>query len=478
MSSPSPSDDTVPLVVDVDGTLIAGDLSVESALQLIAASPLALFALPLRLFRAGGRAALKRRIAREVVLPPTSLVLNPAVVDEISAARAAGREVWLASGSDERAVAPLADAVGAAGHLGSDGRTNLTGSAKAAALVDRFGEGGFDYIGNERRDLAVWKRARRAIGVGLSARLARDVRALDGAARFLPALGGRPVDFFRALRPHQWIKNVLVFVPLVAAHDTEAMRWAATGVLFVAFSALASGTYLLNDLFDLPHDRLHASKRHRPLAAGRMPLLPMMGVAAALMACGLGAAFGLSAAAGLALLLYLAATLFYSLWLKRRLFADVVALAMLYALRVAAGSIVASVSLSPWFLAFFVFFFLDLAVVKRLAELRALHEARRSEPAGRAYAVDDLPVIAALGAGAGFAAQVVFALYVSGPAVSALYDRPEFLWLALPPLVYWLGRIMLLANRGKVDDPVVFAIRDPAAWLSFAAGAAAFAAAL
>ena len=229
-----PSGDTTPLVVDVDGALVAGDLSIESALRLIAASPRALFALPLWLLRAGGRAALKRRIALEVALPPATLVLNPAVVGEISAARAAGREVWLASGSDERAVAPLADAVGADGHLGSDGRTNLTGSAKAAALVDRFGEGGFDYIGNERRDLAVWKHARRVIGVGLSARLARDARALDGAARFLPASGGRPGDFIRALRPHQWIKNVLVFVPLIAAHNTEVARWVEAGVLFIA----------------------------------------------------------------------------------------------------------------------------------------------------------------------------------------------------------------------------------------------------
>ena len=213
-------DAKTPLVVDVDGTLVSGDLLIEGAARLIAASPSSLLALPFWL--AGGRAALKRRIARAVALPPPTLVLNPAVLDEIAAAGAAGREVWLASASDELAVAPLAEAVGAAGCLASDGRTNLAGRTKAAALIERFGEKGFDYIGNERRDLAVWKHARRAIGVNLPASLVQAVRALDEEARFLPGLGGGPLDCFRALRPHQWVKNTLVFVPLVAAHETQA----------------------------------------------------------------------------------------------------------------------------------------------------------------------------------------------------------------------------------------------------------------
>ena len=210
----------VPLVVDVDGSLVCGDLLIEGITRLLAATPHRLFALLFWLAR--GRAAVKRRVAQAVPLPLATLVLNPAVLQEIAAAKAAGREVWLASAADEGVVVPLAESLEATGCLASDGHANLAGQAKAEALVEKFGEGGFDYIGNERRDLAVWKRARRAIGVGLPAGLARAVWALDNEARFLPGPGGRPLDGFLALRPHHWIKNALVFLPLVASHQTDA----------------------------------------------------------------------------------------------------------------------------------------------------------------------------------------------------------------------------------------------------------------
>ena len=266
----------IPLVVDVDGALISGDLLIEGTARLLGASPLEFFSLLFRLVIGGGggggggsnRAALKRRVAQKVSLAPSTLVLNPAALDEIAAAKAAGREVWLASAADELAVAPLVEAVGAAGCLASDGRANLAGEAKARALVERFGTGGFDYVGSKRRDLAAWKHARRAIGLGLPARLARKVRTLDEDARLLPGFSRGLRDYFRALRPHQWVKNLLVFTPLVAAHETGAGYYLTAAGMFAALSACASGAYLFNDLIDLPHDRRHASKRHRPLAAG------------------------------------------------------------------------------------------------------------------------------------------------------------------------------------------------------------------
>ena len=315
-----------PLVVDVDGSLIGGDLLIEGIARLLSVSPLSLFTLSFWLAASVvmGRAGLKRRIAQAVSLPPDTLALNPAVLEEIAAAKAEGRAVWLASASDEFAVAPLVETVGADGCLASDGCTNLAGEAKAAALVARFGEDGFDYIGNDPCDLAVWKRARRAIGVGLSVDLTRKVRTLDSKARFLPGLDGGPLDRLRALRPYQWVKNVLVFVPLVAAHETDAGPYLLAAGVFVALSAVASGTYLLNDLLDLPHDRRHESKCHRPMAAGRVPLLPMICVGAALTAGGLALAFLLSTPAGLWVLLYLAMTCAYSLSLKRKTFIDVV----------------------------------------------------------------------------------------------------------------------------------------------------------
>ncbi len=466
-----------PLVVDVDGTLVGGDLLIEGAARLLAASPLNFFGL--LFWFARGRAALKRRVAQKVPLAPSTLVLNPAVLDEIAAARAAGREVWLASAADERAVAPLAEAVGAAGFLASDGRTNLAGEAKARALVERFGEGGFDYAGNERRDLAVWRHARRAIGVGLPARLAREVRALDEDARFLPGLGSEPRDWLRALRPHQWVKNLLVFAPLVAAHETGAGPYLTAAGMFAALSACASGAYLLNDLLDLPHDRGHPSKRRRPMAAGKVALLPAMGLGAGLAAGGLALAFELSWPGGLCVLLYLILTLAYSLSLKRRPFVDVVTLGLLYMVRVFAGGMAVSVTLSPWFLAFFMFAFFSLSIVKRQGELQRLRESGGTAVEGRGWHVEDFPVLAAFGAAAGLASVVVFALYIRSPEVSVLYTRPEFLWLICPLLVYWLGRMTLLANRGVVDDdPVVFTLRDRTSWLTGLAMAAAFTAAL
>lgn len=477
-----------PLVVDVDGSLVAGDLLVEGVARLLSVSPLRLFALPFWLAAAvvRGRAGLKRRVAEAVPLPPPTLALNPAVLSEIAAAKDAGRAVWLASASDERVVAPLAETVGAAGCIASDGRTNLAGEAKAAALVERFGEAGFDYVGNERRDLAVWKRARRAIGVDLPAGLARELRALDGEARFLPGLGGGPLDRLRALRPHHWIKNVLVFVPLVAAHETGAGPYLLAAGVFAALSAAASGAYVLNDLLDLPHDRQHPAKRHRPMAAGKAPLLPMIGAGAALGAGGLALAFALSTAAGLWVLAYLSATCAYSLSLKRRTFIDVVTLAMLYAVRVLAGAAAVSITLSPWLLAFFLFLFLALAVVKRQGELRALGQAGRSESGGRDYLAEDLLVVTALGAASGVGSVVVFTLYIQSPETGERYTHPEILWLICPMLLYWLGRLALLAGRaggwegGRAgnDDPLVFALRDRTSWLVGLGVLAAFAAAL
>ena len=457
--------DDVPLVVDVDGTLVSGDLLIEGVARLIAAHPLSLLALPFWLL--GSRAALKRRVARDVPLPPSTLVLNPAVLDEIVAAKTRGREVWLASASDELAVASLAEAVEAEGYLASDGCINLAGRAKAVVLVERFGEGGFDYIGNERRDLAVWKHARRAIGVNLSVRLAREVRALDEHARCLPGLGSSPLDYLWALRPHQWAKNVLVFAPLVAAHEIQAGLYLAAAGVLAALSACSSGVYLFNDLLDLPYDRRHPSKRHRSMAAGKVPLLPMLVLAAVLMVGGLAAAFQLSFGAGICVLLYLVLALIYSLSLKRKLLLDIITLSVLYIIRVLAGGVVASVVPSLWFLTFFMFVFLALAIVKRQKEFAALRRSGRAANGGRAWRIEDLPVMVAIGVASAFASVVVLALYIQSPETSDRYARPEFLWLICLLLVYWLGRMMLFANRGiGDDDPVAFTIRDRTSWVT------------
>lgn len=336
----------VPLVVDVDGSLVSGDLLTEGLLRLFADSPARLFALPFRL--AGGRAPLKRWLARQTgVLPAATLVLNPAVLAEINAARQAGREVWLASGSDELVVAPLAREVGATGCFASDGRANLVGHAKAAVLVAQFGEHGFDYIGNERRDLAVWERARRAIGVALSARLAQQVKALDPQARFLPGRGGSASDFFRALRPRQWLASALVFVPVAAASEAHAGHYLMAAGVFAALSACASSRCIVEDLLNLPGDRTQAGKQNQPMAAGKTPLPSMIGVASALAAAGLALAFWLSPALGLGVLLYALVGLCYVLWLRQSRPVGVMTRGLFNIFPLFAGAVVAQ---APWLL--------------------------------------------------------------------------------------------------------------------------------
>ena len=291
----------------------------------------------------------------------------------------------------------------------------------------------------------------------------KESGAAEREANLSAQAGGSPLDYVRALRPHHWIKNVLVFVSLVAAHESDLETYLVAAGMFVALSACAAGTFLFNDLLDLAHDRRHPSKRDRPIAAGKTPPRRMAALGVALVTGGLAFAFGVSPAAVPFVFLYVMMTCVYSLYLKRRLFFDVIVLSLLYGVRVLAGAAAVSIMPSPWLLAFSLFAFLALAIVKRQTELAAA----RSAPAGRAYVVEDLPLLAALGAASSFATVVVLALYIQSPEVSVRYGSPERLWLLCPLLIYWLGRLTLLANRGVVDDdPVVFAIRDRTSWLT------------
>ena len=466
----------VALVVGVEGSLAGGGSLIEGVSRAFSADPRRMLALPFSL--AGGRPALKRRVA--VLAPPTpeSLVLNPSVLKEIATAQSQGRQVWLASGLDAQMVASLAARIGVDGHFGSEGGVHLVGQAKADALVRQFGQGGFDYIGGDRCDLASWQCARQAICVDPSASLARVVRGIDEDARILAGPDGSPLDYLRALRPHQWIKNTLVFAPLAASHATEASLYLAAAGLFVALSACASWGYVLNDLLDLPHDRQHEVKRKRPIASGAVPLGPMLGIATLLAILGLALAGWLSLAAAGHVALYMAVTAVYSLWLKGSPVIDAIALAMLYTIRVLAGAAVAAIIVSPWLLSFCIFTFLALAMVKRIGEYRSLGASGSAAFSGRAYQAEDLPPMIAICAASSFASAFVFTLYIHSADVVALYSHPEYLWFVCPLLIYVLARMLLLANRGAFDDPVAFAMRDASGWLAGLGALAVLAAAL
>ena len=471
-----------PLVVDLDGTLIRSDLLVESFLSLAGADPAA----ALRTLGAlrGGKAAFKAAVADAARVDVTTLPFDDDVLALVREARAAGRETHLASASDARYVRAVAAHLGLFdGAEGSHAGRNLSGEAKAELLAARFGERGFDYVGDAPVDAAVWRRARTAYAVAPSARLlSRLARQGVALAPVGVRAGGGTVGGARALlkamRPHQWLKNLLVFAPLAAGHDFSPATLAAALAAFVAFSLTASSVYLLNDLLDLRSDRAHARKRLRPFASGRAPLLhglmlaPVLLAAAALIAAFLPWRFGATLAG------YYALTLVYSLALKRVMTVDVVTLACLYGARLVGGGYATDVSLSPWLEALAVFLFLSLALVKRAGELADRAAAGEGDPAGRGYRLTDLPVVESMAAASGYTAVLVLALYFNSPAVDALYRAPHRLWLICVVVLYWVSRMLMKAHRAEMhDDPLVFAVRDRASQVCGVIAGAALAAA-
>lgn len=291
----------------------------------------------------------------------------------------------------------------------------------------------------------------------------RDPHRASPMVRTGPAAGLlRFVTVVRAMRPHQWVKNVLVFLPMIADHSLTVSNIGWTLLAFLAFGLVASSVYVLNDLVDLPADRLHPTKCRRPFASGALPLSAGKWLLPGLFAAGLG----LAAIGGTGLLavmlVYAIATTAYSLKLKGTLGADIVLLALLYTLRIIAGAAVTGIALSMWLLTFSVFLFLSLAAVKRLSELVYIeNEGGRGRASGRAYTVEDRPVVAMIATSAGFLSVLVLALYIDSPEVAARYARPQVLWGLGLGLLYWISRTVLLAHRGQVDqDPVVFALTD------------------
>jgi len=446
-----------PLVIDLDGSLLRSDTLLESFFALLAERPLAALAALGWLVK--GRAAFKRQIATLAPVDPASLPYSEAVLAEIAAAREAGQEVWLVSASDAFLVRAVAEHLGTFdGVMGSDGTTNLRGETKAQALVERFGVRGFDYLGNDFTDLAVWEQARRVLIAHPGAAFQRLVERRFAGAQAVGA-PGRLKDRLIALRPHQWLKNLLVFVPVLAAHRLQAAPLLGALLGFLAMCLTASALYLVNDLIDLGRDRAHHTKRRRPLASGRVPLQEALIMVPVLLIGAMVASTALPRLSLAALAAYAAASLTYSLVLKRLLMLDVVMLACLYGSRLVLGSVAAGVTLTAWLAAFSLFLFFSLAVVKRMAELAQKRET--GTIAGRAYQSGDEPLLGGLAAASGMTSILVFALYINSEAVRALYRYPSHLWFVCVVLLYWIGRTLMLAHRGKIhSDPLIFAATD------------------
>lgn len=454
-----------PLIVDLDGTLLRTDLLVESFFALVAAAPLGAFSV-LRYLKEG-KARFKAEIADRANLDCSSLPLNEEFLAWLKEQKALGRRLYLASASTRPYVQAMADRVGIFdGIFASDAQTNLSGSEKARVLCDAFGRGNFDYAGNAAVDLDVWKDAGGVVVVNASAGLLNTVQARFPGARILTPKSVGWQDYRRVLRVHQWLKNLLIFIPAFTAHHFDIKTILACVAAFFSFSLCASSVYILNDLLDLRNDREHPTKRRRPFASGKVDvlqglfLLPLSLLSSIMIGLFLPWHF-LAVLCG-----YYAVTMAYSMWLKRQTTLDVVALACLYCVRLLAGGAATSVPMSSWLLTFSIFLFLSLALVKRCSELSDRIATGAGNPSGRGYVLDDLPMLQTLAAGSGNVAVLTFFLYVNSPMVAQLYTRPDPLWGIPVILLYWICRILILTHRGQMhEDPVLFAAKDRTSWI-------------
>ncbi|MCB0329157.1 MAG: UbiA family prenyltransferase, partial [Bdellovibrionales bacterium] len=450
----------VALCVDLDGTLISSDVLYESLVKLVATQPLKLFGAVGSV--SGGKARLKSYLTKHVDLQIPLLPFREEVVRYVQEERARGRKTVLVTASHQS----LADQIAA--HLGifdevygtSDGH-NLKGINKASFLKERFSE--FEYIGDSLADEPVWRQAARVSVVAGSRGVESMARAIDNNARVFS--GGFSLRVLpKMLRVHQWVKNLLLFLPLLMAHKIgDLSLFLDACIAFLLFSMTASSVYLLNDLVDLENDRQHPTKCRRPLAAGKVtPQVAMLTV------------FGLLAMTAICatllpvpfvstLLCYFMITTLYSLYLKKLPILDIITLASLYTIRIIAGGSATGVPVSEWLLAFSLFMFFSLACVKRFSELLGVQDRKESHARGRGYRAGDIEQIAMFGSVSGYLSVLILALYINSPAVVELYQYPRALWLLCLTVLYWVTRVWLLTRRGEVhEDPIVFALRDRA----------------
>jgi 4-hydroxybenzoate polyprenyltransferase len=456
-----------PICVDLDGTLIKTDALVEGLVTIVSSrSGIA----HLSSLVTSNRATLKRRVAEIAGCTPDLLPYNMEIISYLKKKHQEGHRLVLATAADARVAHAVAD------HLRlfdevicSDGIRNLKGDEKAAALIERFGQKGFDYVGNDLSDLPIWSAAASVVTVNASRRVMHEVRQLGLPTTTFETQPTLISAAVRAMRPHQWSKNVLVFVPMIMAHAvSEASAWIGALGLFLSLSATASALYIVNDLLDLSSDRRHPRKRMRPLASGALPIPIAVWLAVVLVSLGIG--LGWLSGTIVILLTYAVASLSYSLVLKRFPLIDVFVLAGLYTLRVLGGGVASGHRATLWLLAFAGFTFLSLALVKRAGELLSIERSHdRRSNARRGYQPGDVEIIQMFGCASAFSSGVVLALFVGSSSAFQQYRAPEVLWLIVPIIILWHCRLWLATVRGNMhDDPIVYTFRD---WVSWIVGA-------
>jgi 4-hydroxybenzoate polyprenyltransferase/phosphoserine phosphatase len=455
------------LVVDLDGTLLKSDMLHESFWNVFAQRASTPVKSVTQLL--AGKAALKSYLASEAAIDIASLPYDDEVINYINEHRAKGGKVALVTATHQL----LADQI--ANHLkifdevhGSDNDVNLKGAVKAQFLVDRFGQENFCYIGDAAADLPVWEVSSKVITVNATNAVRRKAEALGKPLEHLETMSQSWGSYFKALRPHQSLKNILIFVPMLAAHKLDLSSFLSSCLAIIAFSLIASSVYVVNDLLDLSSDRAHPRKRTRPFASGAVPMVHGIQIAIICLVIGFAIAAFLGSIFLFVIGTYYVTTLAYSLIFKRKIIIDICVLAGLYTMRILAGGAASGIDLSVWLLAFSVFFFLSLAAVKRQAELVDLIKRKEIKISGRDYETHDLPIIAMISVASGYISVLVMILYINSPTVTILYQAPKILWGVCCILLYWLTRTIMLTHRGRMhDDPVIFAATDRTSQICF-----------
>lgn len=454
------------LVVDLDGTLILTDSLHEAVLKLIRVKPIMLLLLPFWLL--SGIAYFKSKVAINADLDITTLPYNVSLIAWLKKKKAGKQKIVLCTAANERIAQEIFKHLDIFDDfIASDENTNLKSKNKRKALQKLYGEKGYDYAGNSDADLEVWAGASSAIVVNANKKLLTKVSQIATVSRTFPIDKTNISDWIRAVRLHQWLKNLLLFIPLLMAQQFGHFQTLSSLIIaFLSFSLCASSVYIANDLIDLENDRKHPGKKTRPFASAKIPLaLGAMAVPILI-----GGSIVLGAIVGVpflvVLMLYLLLTVAYTLVLKRLVLVDCITLAALYTIRIVAGANAVSVSLSFWLLAFSVFLFLSLAFVKRYTELTVTAREGESVAHGRGYIGTDASLLQTFGIASGYVSALVIGLYINSESVSALYARPVAIWLIIPTVLFWISWVWLKAARGEMhDDPVVFAFNDTASRL-------------
>jgi 4-hydroxybenzoate polyprenyltransferase len=425
---------------------------------------------PLVLGLIRGKSHFKVAAAGKLQIDSESLPFREEVLQLIEARSKAGDKIVLATAAAEPVAKQIADQLGVFSLVLSSTKTsNLSGRSKAAALVALFGDGGFDYVGDSVNDLPVWNNARTKYFAGNNTRAMRAFNKLKDGLRLVEGEKMKTsTKWVRALRLHQWVKNLLIFAPAIAAHELFVPGVAPDlGLAFLSFGFMASAIYLLNDVVDLQSDRRHSTKRFRPIPSGDVSIKSALIAALLLAASSISIGLFLPIEFTLLLIGYFFMTSLYSLWLKRLLLVDVITLAGLYTLRVVAGGLAVGIEVSSWLLAFSFFIFLSLSFVKRSSELASHADSDKSLANGRAFQGQDIPIVNGLGIVSGLVSVLVFALYLDSDTVTSLYGSSHTLWFAVPVLTFWISWVWIRAGRGEVDeDPVLFALKDKASLFS------------